>query len=260
MLASAAIERTSNAITDFVDCAREYGAEIRCIATSAVRRAQNVAEFRDHVRALTDAPLEVLSGSDEARLGFLGATSSRTGDERIGVIDIGGGSTECAVGRPQSFENAVSLEIGTVRMIERHPALVGNDGSPAARRAAQVAADEARSTLASVTSLRDVDLLLGVAGTPLTLGAIGWGSDVEKVRGKSLDRGMIGVTLDCLLACSLEERKALPGMIAERADVLAAGAILLDACCEAFGRDSLTLESDDLLLGAILEEASVKSA
>ncbi|HVL33082.1 MAG TPA: exopolyphosphatase, partial [Actinomycetota bacterium] len=112
--------RTVRAVAEFVRRARAAGADaIRVIATSAVRDAGNRDAFLDAVRAESDVVPEVLSGEDEARLGFLGATMEIPAPAPYLVVDIGGGSTEFVRGSHVA-DRFISVDMGSVRLTERH--------------------------------------------------------------------------------------------------------------------------------------------
>ncbi len=91
-----------------------------------------------------------------------------------------------------------------------------------------------------------------VAGTPLTLGAVAFASSVECVSGRRLSRPQLEATIERLLDLDLAGRKALPGMLAQRADVLAGGGLILSEALRLLGSEAATLEADDLLLGYLL--------
>jgi exopolyphosphatase/guanosine-5'-triphosphate,3'-diphosphate pyrophosphatase len=252
-LAEAAMERTLSAVRSFVEPVRASGAALTCIATSAMRRAENAPAFAAKFAEVTGAPLRVIEGEEEAASSFRGATYDDAGDSRrIAVLDIGGGSTECAVGRKGRVEQAVSLEIGTVRLTERFPELAGGAPGAPARNAAQ-RAHVLTSRLASpLAGFGPVDELRAVAGTPATIGAIVAASDVEKVRGLVLSRDSVAAVRDRLLDADLQERRKIPGMLAQRADVLAAGCIVLLEAMEYLGCTAARVETNDLLLGQLL--------
>jgi exopolyphosphatase/guanosine-5'-triphosphate,3'-diphosphate pyrophosphatase len=177
--APAAIERNLAAVRTFVARARELDASLAGIATSAMRRARDANAFAERFREIAGVPLEVIDGRLEAEASFRGATyGAALGNERIAVLDIGGGSTECAVGTAAGLEDARSLELGSVRIAERHPNLLG--ATPGAR--AHAAADAARAEIASIVapfaSLRPVAEVRCVAGTPLTIAAVAFESHV----------------------------------------------------------------------------------
>jgi exopolyphosphatase/guanosine-5'-triphosphate,3'-diphosphate pyrophosphatase len=253
MLADAAMERTLEAVRSFVEPVRANGAVLTCIATSAMRRAENAQTFAARFTEITGQPLRVIEGDEEAASSFRGATYDDAGDSRrIAVLDIGGGSTECAAGRKRRIERSVSLEVGTVRLTERFPELAGGAPGAPARNAAQ-RAHVLTSTLTSpLAGFGPIDELRAVAGTPATIGAIVSASDVEQVRGLFLSRDSIAGVRDRLLDAGLEERRKIPGMLAQRADVLAAGCIILLEALEHLGCAGARVETNDLLLGQLL--------
>jgi exopolyphosphatase/guanosine-5'-triphosphate,3'-diphosphate pyrophosphatase len=251
--APAAIERNLAAVAAFAARARELGATLSCIATSAVRCARDADAFAMRVNEVTGVTLDVISGTREAEASFLGATyGADVGAGRVAVLDIGGGSTECAVGSDGVLEGALSLELGSVRLTERYPALAGGDPGATAHGAAREARAAIASALAPLRRFRPVAQVRCVAGTPLTVAAIAFESHVDRVRGRTLTRASIDATTARLLDSSLDARRELPGMIAQRADVIVAGALVLSEALAALDVDTGILESNDLLLGYLV--------
>ena len=249
----AAIARTLDAARDFAAVARDYRATLACIATSAVRRADDRAAFAARVAEITGSPLVVLSGEEEAAASYRGATHDVPHDgRRIAVLDIGGGSTECAVGRDGVVLAAQSLEIGSVRVSERFPALLGGSPGAPAHAAAAAARAYVRETLAPLRDLGAIAELRCVAGTPLTIAAVIAGSHVDEVGGSTLRRDDLETTIARLLDLDLERRRVLAGMLAQRADIIVGGALVLSEAMSALGVDAALLESSDLLLGYLL--------
>ena len=256
-LGSAVFSSGDAAVTTVVERARAHDAGLSCIATSAVRRASNAGAFAERVRALSGAPLEVLDGATEAQASFVGATYGAPHDgRRIAILDIGGGSTECAAGRDGLLERGLSVEIGSVRVSERFPALMGGAPGPAARAAAREARQAIDAEIAVFTSLRPVELVRCVAGTALTVAAVALGSHVDRVRGANLSAGALDATIDRLLDATLEERRAMPGMLLQRADILAGGALIFAQTLRALSVSEAWLESNDLLLGHLIAQAA----
>ena len=253
MLAPAAKMRTLAAVTEFAAHARAHEAQLSCIATSAMRRANDASEFAEDIFAATGVELEVLDGETEAIASYRGATHHAARDgARVAVLDIGGGSTECAVGRDDFLEDARSIEIGSVRLTERFPDLAGTSPVEAASEAALEARAQVRILLAPFAELAPVDRIVAVAGTALTIGAVVFGTHVTEVSRLALTRETVDGTIDRMLALSLEDRRALPGMLAQRADVLVAGGLILSETLAILGMPSVHLEADDLLLGYLL--------
>lgn len=259
-LAPGAIERTLAAVAEFAAAARARGATVSCIATSALRRASDAAAFCERVRALAGAPVEILSGRVEAEASFRGATATLPHDGvRVAVIDVGGGSSECAVGRDGRLEDAASVEIGSVRVAERYPALTGGAPGRRARAAAAAARPEIAATLEPFAALPPAGRVRCVAGTPMTIGAIRTATHVDAVSGLVLARTELDATIDRLLDLTLAERRALPGMLPQRADILPAGALVLSEALRLLGAASAVLEADDLLLGFLLMQGAPKA-
>ena len=252
-LAPAAVERTLAAVATFVERVRAYRATLVSIATSAMRRADDAGVFAARVEAIGGVPLRVLAGDVEAEATFRGATSGAPlGRGRVAVVDVGGGSTECAVGSDGTLERAQSIEIGSVRVAERFPNLGGSAPGAAAREAAALARAYAAAMLAPYAALRPVVAVHAVAGTPATVAAIAARSHVDRVAGTTLERAVLDATVDGLLELDLAARRALPGMLSQRADILPAGAIVLSETLRLLGANDARVEADDLLLGYLL--------
>ncbi|MFN2460573.1 MAG: hypothetical protein ABR591_07795, partial [Candidatus Velthaea sp.] len=163
--------RTLAVVADYVATVRTRDALLDVIATSALRRADDAADFRAAVQTLTGIAPRVLSGEEEASYSFRGATHALRVDGRVGVLDVGGGSTEFAAGTRGNVERTVSLEVGAVRLSERHLPLLGARALAADERAA-VLADaraDARAILAPLTSFAGTfEQLIAVGGTVFT--------------------------------------------------------------------------------------------
>lgn len=252
-LTPGAMARTTEAVGRFVERVRARDATVAAIATSAMRRADNANEFGERIGTLIGSAVHILDGDEEAAHTYRGATASAPHDgSRRAVLDVGGGSTECAVGRDGVLEGARSIEIGSVRLTERFRDLAGGAPGTAARIAAAEARAAVDSALTGLPEFRPVAEVRCVAGTALTLGAIAFRSTVDLVSGRALTRVMLERTIDRLLNLTLAERKALPGMLPQRADVLVAGGIVVSEALRLLRCDSALLEADDLLLGFLL--------
>jgi exopolyphosphatase/guanosine-5'-triphosphate,3'-diphosphate pyrophosphatase len=225
------------------------------LATSAVREAANADGFR---RVLSDRfGLEVttISGEEEARLSFLGATAGRVGGaDRVLVLDIGGGSTEFVIGAPGTNPDFhVSTRAGSVRQTERHL----RDDPPPPDQLAELA-DEVRGIVAAEVpaAIRaSVEAGIAVAGTATSLAAIDQELepyDPERVDGYRLELGACERMLAMLAAMPLAERRKVPGLHPERAPTIVAGAVILVESMRAFGLEWMETSEADLLHGAAL--------
>jgi len=257
----AALARTLEVVGGYADRCEELGVEaVRVVATSATRDVRNRDEFVAGVLARTGVEPEVLSGEQEAAATWAGATADLPGAERTLVVDIGGGSTEFIVGvpdRPGSVPEAtVSLDIGCVRLTERH--LSTQRGDPPAP--AQVAAmrAEVRAQLARLDGVLDpaaASRVVGVAGTVTTVVALALdlpAYDPRVIHHATVEAGQVEATTARLLALTVAERAALPVMAPGREDVIAAGAVVLDEICRSFGFARIVASEADILDGVLL--------
>ncbi|WP_341721134.1 Ppx/GppA phosphatase family protein [Micromonospora sp. FIMYZ51] len=253
-LAPEAIERTRVALAEYAVDIEKSGAErVRMCATSASRDAQNAADFRAMVEQTLGVAPEVVSGDEEARLSFTGAVRGLPADAESPylVLDIGGGSTEFVVGdRERGVHAAISMDIGCVRMTERHlhgdpPGL---DEIAAARADITVAVDRA---LAAVPG-REAATLVGLAGSVTTVVAIAvglTGYDPTRIHHARVSYDRVAEVTADLLAMSRDQRLAVPVMHPGRADVIGAGALVLQVSMERAGADSVVASEHDILDG-----------
>ncbi len=248
------MQRTLDAVAQHARAVRGHYVRLFAVATSALRRAENADEFSQRVQMLLGVPLRVLSGEEEAAASYRGARTvfGPLRGERAGVADVGGGSTEYAVGDSTTPEKVVSCEIGAVRLTEAVPALAGRDGRPDDSAVAH-ARKLAHEALAPVTECGAVERLAFVGGSATTTAAIVRGKPAPVVA-HSLTRADLQRTLERLLGMTLEERKGVVGMKAQRADILPAGIIALDCVLELLGRDEAVATTSDLPLGILMQE------
>jgi exopolyphosphatase / guanosine-5'-triphosphate,3'-diphosphate pyrophosphatase len=204
------------------------------------------------VRALLGVDTEVLSGEAEAATAYRGATHDLPGEARTLVVDIGGGSTELILGT-RSPEAVVSLDLGCVRLHERHL----HTDPPTATEVAALRADAA-TQLARVTGTLDpasAERVVGVAGTITTVTAIGLGLavyDPRRIHRSALSAAEIAAVAEKLAAMTVAERAAIPVMAKGREDVIAAGALLLDELVRTFGFQRVIASETDILDGVLL--------
>jgi exopolyphosphatase/guanosine-5'-triphosphate,3'-diphosphate pyrophosphatase len=226
--------------------------EVRFVATSASRDADNADVFAEGVRSRLGVRLEVVSGDEEAQLSYDGATRALpVVPSPVAVLDIGGGSTELIVGSgPGRVDAARSLDIGSVRLTER---LMPSD--PPTRtelEAVTRVVDEALDTLPSYgVQIADARTIVGVAGTVTTLamlltGLRSW--DRERVHHASFPLADVHDLVARLLAMTSAERRRL-GVPEGRSDVIAAGALILDRVLRRSGARRLTVSDSDILDG-----------
>jgi len=251
----AARDQTLAIIREYVAAIRATNATVDVIATSALRRANDAASFAAGVEALTGIAPRILSGDEEATYSFLGATFGIATAGPLGVLDVGGGSTELAVGTRESVERTMSLEVGAVRLSERFPALLGGRALDVAGRAALVAAArrDARAILAPLAALRGFNRLLVVGGTVFTAAAMIAG-DPKRDR-VVISHAQRCALVDELLMRDVAARRAMPGIRPQRADILPAGLIVVDEACAQLDIDDAYVSHADLLAGYLRSPA-----
>ncbi|MEV4509382.1 Ppx/GppA phosphatase family protein [Dactylosporangium sp. NPDC049525] len=253
-LAEEAIERTRVALVDYAAEIAAAGVDhARMVATSASRDASNAEDFRAMVTATLGFAPEVVSGDEEARLTFAGAVQGLQAKPPFLVFDIGGGSTEFVVGSGEGVDAAISVDIGCVRLTERH--LHDHPPTPA-----QVAAAEKDITAAVDRALAAVDAgrartFVGLAGSVTTVTALALGLTEyvpERIhRARVSTEDVAKVTAD-LLAATPEQRLANAVMHPGRADVIGAGALILRIILERSGAESVVASESDILDGVAM--------
>ena len=249
-----ALARTLDCIGDYARRFRAEGADrVRITATSAVRDAADRQRFFDGVRAVAGVEAEVLTGEEEARTAFLGATSAVVGTPPWLVLDIGGGSTELIIGH-DAPEAAVSRQLGCVRLTER---CLRDD--PPSRAQVAAACQVIDAELDAVEALLDpasARTLVGVAGTATTLAALHLGLDrylPEAIHGTRVPVDAVHSLTDRLLALPAADRARLGPMAPGREDVIAGGALILLSVMERFGFPGVLVSEADILDGLALQ-------
>jgi len=254
-----AMQRVYATLDEYRALIHKHRAE-RAIAvlTSAVRDAANGAEFAETVKSRYRLEPHILSGDDEARLTFLGATSERDPDDPTPtlVVDIGGGSTEFVIGTGHEMSFHVSNQAGVVRQTERHI----NQDPPAPEEIDALAQDARRIFADGVPEeqRRAVGHAIAVAGTATSLAAIAQALepyDPEKVHGYVLSEPDCRRLLGELAALPLAERREVPGLHPDRAPTIVAGAVILLETLHLFGLEQVEVSEHDILRGAALDLA-----
>jgi exopolyphosphatase / guanosine-5'-triphosphate,3'-diphosphate pyrophosphatase len=249
-LSDAAIARTRAALTAYAQEIDAKGvARVRMCATSASRDASNADDFRAMVRGVLGVDPEVISGRQEAHLSFLGAVNGLVAEPPYLVFDLGGGSTEFVTGHTD-VEHAISMDIGCVRMTERHL----HDDPPSA---AQIDAAAAEITAAVDVALaavpgRDSRTLVGLAGTVTTVTALALGLpsyEADRIHHARVSYDAVAKVTSELLGMTVAARLALPVMHPGRADVIGAGALILRIIMERSGHSTLVASEHDILDG-----------
>jgi exopolyphosphatase/guanosine-5'-triphosphate,3'-diphosphate pyrophosphatase len=246
-----ALARTFAALDDYAATIRAHGASrVRLCATSAVRDASNGEVFVRGVEERLGVTPDILTGEEEAGLAFDGTVRNLTGPapDPVLVVDIGGGSTELVLGSAGRAERAHSMDIGSVRLHERH--LAGDP--PTAEQVAACVADIDRHLDEAPVPIAAARTVVGVAGTTLTVAA--GVLDLPSYDRDRIDQSRLAVAdvtayVERLVAMTVAERRALPFMNPGRADVIGAGALILSRVLARADVPTLVASASDILDG-----------
>jgi exopolyphosphatase / guanosine-5'-triphosphate,3'-diphosphate pyrophosphatase len=250
------IDRTIQVLDAFRSALDHHRVDsIRLIATSASRDAANRDEFFTRAEAAIGAAPELLRGEDEAAAAFAGATAGL--DPSLGpfcVIDLGGGSTEFAVGST-SLDQVLSVDMGSVRFTERY---VEHDPPRPEELVACLSVAEAHllDVVREMPAVAEVRTFIGVAGTITTVAAVEIGLatyDPERIHHFELTKAAAEDVYRTLVTEPLADRVHNPGLQAERAEVIVGGSAILVQIMRYFGIDPLLVSERDLLDGLAAE-------
>lgn len=257
-LAPAAIERTVAVLEEYRQVMDRLGVgRFRMTATSAARDAANREDFFAEAERVIGTRPELLDGDEEARLSFVGATASL--DPARGpylVVDIGGGSTEFAVGPAPNEDRlapigVMSVDVGCVRLTERF--LHGDPPRPEElSQALSVVDDYLEDVQREVPAILDAVGLVGLAGTVTTVAAVELGLveyDRDKIHHFALTRAAAEEVFRTLATEKRADRLANPGLEEARVDVIVGGCIVLVAVMRRFGFDECLVSEADILDG-----------
>ena len=264
-----ALERTFAVAKEFAEVAADYQPEkLRFVATSASRDVKNRDEFFAGIFSILGVVPDVIAGEEEARLSFLGATARlEDADGPYVVMDLGGGSTELVLGH-DDVQAAVSMDIGSVRLTERHmPVETPSEDQ------IQAALTDIDGQLAQAAKIVDFSVprtFIGVAGTvtTITAGILGLESyQRERIHGAHISVADVADESRRLLAMDRQTRTDLPYMHPGRVDVIGAGSLLFarivarfdQAVTAAGGSLDIRISETDILDGTALDLALTSS-
>lgn len=257
-LTPSAIERGTLVCARFVDVARGFDAdELVAFATSAVREAENQQDFLDRVKEMCGLEVRIISGPEEARLIYLGvASGANLGERRALFIDIGGGSTELILGDAQDYFLLDSMKLGSIRLANRF--LAGETGPITSDRFAKMKQYVRGVSGPTTRRMREYgfDLVYGSAGTITNLAEITarrLGDAPTSMRNYVVRLSDLQDTAAMLCRLPLKERREVPGMDADRADIILGGAAVLLQVLEDARADAITISDRGLRNGIILD-------
>jgi len=265
LLAPDAIERGLAALARLSQVATSFGdVDMVAVATSAVREASNRADFIDRARAETGIEIEVISGVEEARLIHLGVLQALpVYDQRLVLIDIGGGSTEFLVGHGAEPIEARSMKLGAIRLTERFfSAAIEADRRPTADEVDECR-HYVRAALAAVgreLGGHQPEIAIGSSGTATTIAAMAVaqrGDDIRQMNGVVFTADEMSQVVERVLAA--KDRSHVPGLDDKRSDIILGGAILLDEVFRVFGLEEMTISTSALREGVLFDRFADRS-
>jgi len=251
-LAEAALVRAFAALDEYAALVQGHGVpvdRIRFCATSATRDASNASVFRDGVRSRLGVEPEVLSGDEEAALGFAGAMSGLPDVATpVLVLDVGGGSTEVILGDRTGVLAARSMDVGSVRLHERH---VRHD-PPTDEELAAIERDVDGALDVCGVPLDQAVTVVGIAGTCTTRGAAVLVLEAylpARIHGSVHDLDDVRDAIDMVVSRTVDRRRELPYLHPGRADVIDAGFVIVERVLARTRVPSLTVCESDILDG-----------
>jgi exopolyphosphatase/guanosine-5'-triphosphate,3'-diphosphate pyrophosphatase len=263
-LAPDAIDRGVAALKRCRSVADALGAEIAAVATSAVREAENRAEFLDRAWNEAGVSVEVISGIEEARLIHLGVLQALPiYDDRVLLCDIGGGSTEVLLGQRGDVLASRSFRLGAIRLTEGF--LARDPVKPKQVERARQHAETILSPFGAEVASAGYDTVVGASGTietvvAMALAARGEGAGLRTLNAQRITAAEVTDVVELLAATSdAAERAALPGMDAKRADILLGGAVILEQFVRACRVEELVFSDYALREGVLLDQARRRS-
>lgn len=256
-----AIRRTADVVAGYCEKARALQSEsIRIFATSAARDAENGVDLAKAIRDVSGVELEIIEGDREAELVCLGVMSQGISDESLMIVDVGGGSTEFIVGHRGEVVTAVSLQLGSVRLLSHshHPEPPGREGLRACVGWVREFL-EANAKPALADALENlptpIDTVVGAGGATTFLGLIHLQQDefdrprLEAIR---FTRAETEELTERLWSLPLADRKQLVGLPENRADVILFGAAIYLAIMESFDLKHLQVSTRGVRFGGLL--------
>ncbi len=259
-LTDAAIGRGALVCARFAEVARGFGAkEIVALATAAVREADNGDEFVRRVRELADLDVRVISGQEEARLIYLGVSSGieLPPGQRALFMDIGGGSTELIVGDTQNFAFLDSLRIGAIRLTAEGVADTSKPVSAATWAGLQRRVRSMLAPAARAIAKAGFSVMYGSSGTAQNIAEIAANAAASAVptsfRNYELTLADVQAITKRLCGLTIEQRRRVPGINPERADIIIGGSAILQTVMETVGASSIRISDRGLREGIIVD-------
>ena len=257
ILSKEAMNRGLQTLTQYLErCQTMEVQKIFAVGTSALREAKNSEDFLRMVKDRLDLSIEIISGEEEARLSFLAvARDLKELNKSILVVDVGGGSTEFILGKGERIEQWVSLPLGSVRFTEQ---FLHSD--PVQEKEWEQMEREIRKLLADIPHSGEPFSIVAVGGTATTLASVEQGLKefaVEKIHHFILTKEALGKQLLLYRSKTLEERKKIPGLPPNRADVVLTGGAILYMAMEALHCPSVLVSCHGIRYGLLYQRLSL---
>ena len=252
-LGRAPMERTAAAIEAMVAEARRDGVSATAaVGTMGVRTARNSESFIQEVERRCGVRIEVISGEEESRLAYLAVKAGlRLGEGSLVVFDTGGGSTQFTFGRGSSVEERFSLDVGAVAYTERYRL-----GGAVSTDQLRAALDALATDLGRLDGARHPDTLVGLGGAVTNIAAVKLALakyDPDIVQGTVLERAEVERQIESYRTRSADDRRRIVGLQPERAEVILAGACVVETVMDKLGKDELAVSDRGLRHGVLIE-------
>jgi exopolyphosphatase/guanosine-5'-triphosphate,3'-diphosphate pyrophosphatase len=256
ILNETAMKRTAAAVYDFNIKAIEMGVQnVWCFATAAVRNAQNAEAFTALVKEKVLLDVDVLSRNMEAKIGFIGVGGTGT----RGIIDIGGGSTEIAIGGGRLVHRC-SMDLGAVAALDMYP--LGDVSDSLTLEAMRQWAQSIMSKEAASIMLQSSDVeFTGIGGTITTLAAMEYKMakyDPMRIQGKRLTLRTVQKWYGALIKMPLKARRAIVGIEPQRADIIIGGVVIMLTFMELFSLKEIRVSDSGNLEGYLKTKLNIK--
>lgn len=250
-ISAAALERNARAAADFVNEARAAGAEVKIVGTMALRSAKNAGAFIARVRELTGEELRVITGEEEALLLYTAVIAGipKAAESDFVAFDAGGGSTEFVYCARGAIKRKFSINIGCVLATD---AYFPETPVPAEKLA--FARTQIKKELSEAGVAPGAEMLVGLGGNITALAAVKHKMalyDAEVIHGSTLTLCDIRAQMADYAAKTIEERRKIPGLHPQRADVILGGACIVEAAMELCGVRSLIVSDRGMRHGLL---------
>ena len=266
VISEESIERNLNALKEFKEKCSDYGCDrVFCIGTAALRNAKNREEFVEKAKKMVDMDVLVVPGEREAVLGYTGVVGGiDIGDDKVLILDIGGGSTEFILGNSKEILYRKSINIGALVLTER---FVGSmpESKEELVKLNKFIDTEVSKVVDELKEMYKIDKenskikLLGIGGTITSVSAINQELEVysmEKIHGSFVSFNELEEQITRISAMNLEERRNLKGLQPKRAEIILSGELILKSIMNNLSSDSIQISEFDNLEGLILEDMS----